>query len=312
MSGGNAAPVVGLDLGGTGLRAVAWQDGRTIASTQALTSDLGAGPVSDRVGRLAQLVTGLLPAGPGPTAVGIGASGPVDNATGVIRNQETLPWFSDFPLVAALRERLGVPVVIDNDAVTAALGEHMAGAGRNCDRMLMITLGTGIGAAMLVDGRPVRGLDGAHPEGGHLPVTADPTVCYCGLTGCWEQAASRSALQRMLRARLGEDHPGSETLRLGSETAASDPEVRRVFTEYGILVGRGLAVLHALYQPRVTVIGGSAATCLPWFAAGLNQSLRRSREYTVPTEIRPAELGDNAGAVGAAVLALAEPRGEPA
>ncbi|MFD7710535.1 ROK family protein [Streptomyces sp. NPDC059786] len=304
MNGRHTAPVVGLDLGGTGIRAVAWQDGRITASAEALSTELGAGPVHNRIEGLARLVTGLLPPGTVPAAVGVGASGPVDNAAGIIHNQDTLPWFSDFPLVDALRKRLGVPVLIDNDAVSAALGEHAAGAGRSCDRMLMITLGTGIGAAMLVDGRPVRGLDGAHPEGGHLPVGSDPTVCYCGLTGCWEQAASRSALQRMLRARLGEDHPARETLRHGSEAASGDPGVRRIFTEYGALVGRGLAALHAVYQPRVTVIGGSAASCLPLFADGLNQSLTRSAAYTVPTEIRPAELADSAGAVGAAVLAL--------
>ncbi|CAL9660302.1 hypothetical protein SUDANB145_06955 [Streptomyces sp. enrichment culture] len=87
-------------------------------------------------------------------------------AAGQVPGEDTLPWFSGFPLVASLRERLGVPVVIGNDAVSAALGEHAAGAGRRCDRMLVITLGTGVGAAMLVDGRPVRGLDGAHSEGG--------------------------------------------------------------------------------------------------------------------------------------------------
>lgn len=306
MSGhGTDGPVtVGLDLGGTGARAIAWRDGRTIASANALSAELGAGAVPERVGRLADLVTGVLPPGTSAAAVGIGASGPVDNAAGVIHNRDTLPWFSGFPLVASLRERLGVPVAIDNDAVSAALGEHAAGAGRRCDRMLMITLGTGIGAAMLVDGRPVRGLDGAHPEGGHLPVTSDPARCYCGLTGCWEQAASRGALQRMLRARLGEDHPGSETLRYGSEAAATDPAVRRIFTEYGASVGRGLAALHALHQPRITVIGGSAASCLPLFADVLVRSLARSAPYAVPSEIRPAELGDTAGAVGAAVLAL--------
>ncbi|MFJ6690546.1 ROK family protein [Streptomyces sp. NPDC091294] len=310
MSGGRpdgaAGPVaVGLDLGGTGIRGVARRDGATIASAHALSAELGAGPVPERVSRLAHLVTGLLPPGTAPAAVGIGASGPVDNSAGVIHNQDTLPWFSDFPLTTLLRARLDVPVVIDNDAVSAALGEHAAGAGRHCDRMLMITLGTGIGVAMLINGRPVRGLNGAHPEGGHLPVTADPDACYCGLTGCWEQAASRGALQRMLRGRLGDGHPPRETVGRGAEAAATDPSVRGIFHQYGLLVGRGLAALHALYQPELTVIGGSAASCLSLFAAGMNQALQRSAPFAVPTRIRPAELGDDAGAVGAAVLALA-------
>ncbi|CAL9674991.1 ROK family protein [Streptomyces sp. enrichment culture] len=315
MSGGvpgasvGAGPLtVGLDLGGTGVRGVARRDGVTIATAQGLSAELGAGIVPERVGRLADLVTGLLPPGTTPAAVGIGASGPVDKDAGVIHNQDTLPWFSDFPLTALLQARLGVPVAIDNDAVSAALGEQAAGAGQHYGRMLMITLGTGIGVAMLVDGRPVRGLNGAHPEGGHLPVTAEPDACYCGLTGCWEQAASRTALQRMLRARLGADHPLRETMNRGIAAAVTDPSVRDIFVEYGVLVGRGLAALHALYQPEVTVIGGSAAPCLPLFAEGMGRSLRRSGPFTVPTEVRSAQLGDHAGAVGAAVLALARAR----
>ncbi|WAP54000.1 ROK family protein [Streptomyces sp. S465] len=298
----SAAPSVGVDLGGTGARLVAWQDGTVLAAADALSADLGTGEVPERVDRLARVISGLLPTGVRPAAVGIGASGPVDVTAGVVHNHDTLPWFSGFPLTETLGARLSVPVVIDNDAVTAALGEHAAGAGQGCDRMLMVTLGTGIGTAMLVDGHPVRGLDGNHPEGGHLPVTDDPARCYCGLTGCWEQAASRSALQRMLAARLGDGPPGRRTLEQGVRAARTDPAVREVFTAYGTLLGRGLAALHALYQPRVTVLGGSAATCLPLFAEGMRRALRRSPEYDVPTDIRPARLGDNAGAVGAAIL----------
>lgn len=299
-----AACRVGVDLGGTGSRAICVVGDEVVHTRDVPTAELGAGAEAERVERLARLVESVVPDGAELAAVGIGASGPVDVEAGVIHNQATLPWFTGFPLTDQLGGRLGVPVGIDNDAVAAAYGEHSAGAGDQSDRLLMVTLGTGVGVAMLVDGRPVRGADGAHPEGGHIPITSDPDRCYCGLIGCFEQAASRSTLQQRLSAAMGGAPADRGLIAAGMLRAADDERVRGVFQEYAVAVGRGLAALHTLWQPRVTVLGGSAAACLPLIREDLLRQLDRSEDYRVDVELRQATLGDDAGAVGAA-LAIA-------
>ena len=220
-----------------------------------------------------------------------------------MHNVDTLAAFSDFPLVQGVKERLGVPVAIDNDAVTAAVAEHRFGAGERARRMLMITLGTGIGAALLVEGVPFRGSDNAHPEAGHIPIAGGRGRCYCGLEGCWEHVASRSALQRLLRPLLPTGTADRDVIATAA-TGAHRPEVRETFQHYGSLVGQGLAALHTMLMPDVTVIGGSAAQVFALFEGGLQPALARAPGFSVPVAIRVARMGDQAGAVGAAQIAL--------
>ncbi|OII07264.1 ROK family protein [Curtobacterium sp. MCBA15_005] len=306
----STAPVcrVGIDLGGTGSRAIGVIGGEVVAAADVPTAELGAGSEAERIDRLARLVGRVVPSDAVLSAVGIGASGPVDVHAGVIHNGATLPWFTGFPVVDQLRDRLQVPVGIDNDAVAAAFGEHVAGAGGQSDRLLMVTLGTGVGVAMLVDGQPVRGADGAHPEGGHIPITSDPERCYCGLTGCFEQSASRTTLQRRLSVAMGGVDTDRGLIDVAMTRAEEDERVHAVFRDYAVSVGRGLAALHSLWQPRVTVIGGSAAVCLPIIRDDLLRALERSEDYEVEVDLRSATLGDNAGAIGAAVTIAATAR----
>jgi len=306
----STAPVcrVGIDLGGTGSRAIGVIGDEVVAAADVPTAELGAGSEAERIDRLARLVGRVVPSGAVLSAVGIGASGPVDVHAGVIHNGATLPWFTGFPVVDQLRDRLQVPVGIDNDAVAAAFGEHVAGAGGQSDRLLMVTLGTGVGVAMLVDGQPVRGADGAHPEGGHIPITSDPERCYCGLTGCFEQSASRTTLQRRLSVAMGGVDTDRGLIDVAMTRAEEDERVHAVFRDYAVSVGRGLAALHSLWQPRVTVIGGSAAVCLPIIRDDLLRALERSEDYEVEVDLRSATLGDNAGAIGAAVTIAATAR----
>lgn len=292
---------VGVDLGGTGSRAVSVVNGELAIAKDVPSALLGAGGEDERVERLQRLIKDVVPADTDLNAVGIGASGPVDVRTRVIHNSATLPWFSGFPLVDRLERRLAAPVGIDNDAVAAAFGEYSVGAGARSNRMLMVTLGTGVGAAMLIDGRPFRGADGAHPEGGHIPIGGDSEPCYCGLTGCFEQLASRTALQKSLSVALGGVPLGKELIGNAVSEAPKNAAVRRVFFEYAGAVARGLGALHSLYQPHATVIGGSAAVCLPLIIDDLYRGLQRSPEFSVDVELRGATLGDNAGSIGAAM-----------
>lgn len=294
--------VAGLDLGGTGSRAVVLHGDEVVASRTVFTGALGEGAPEARLARLAALVADLVPPGATLGAVGIGASGPVDRDAGVIDNVDTLAAFSGFPLVAELRSRLGVPIAIDNDAVTAAVAEARIGAGRGIGRVLVVTLGTGIGAAFLVDGMPFRGPGGAHPEAGHIPIAAGGPRCYCGAEGCWEQLASRTALQALLRPLLPVGTTERDLLSAAA-ARAGEPGIRDAFNVYGALVGRGLSVLQTLYRPEITVLGGRAAAHLPVFRVGMTEALHRSPPFDTRSAVRATLLGDEAGALGAAFIA---------
>lgn len=292
----------GIDIGGTAVRVVIWGEGRVIDSLSVSTESFAAAPISERVERLAALISGLLSDRVRLVAVGIGASGPVDVGRGVIENAYTLPAFSGFPIVAALAAELDCPVFLESDAVVAAVGEHRVGAGRQAARLVMVTLGTGIGVSLLIDGEPFRGSGGAHPEGGHIPIVSRTDRCYCGITGCWEQVASRSALQACLVPLLPSGTPSALVLQNAAAAASTDSAIRNIFTAYGRLVGRGLATLQTMYMPDVVVLGGSAAAHLDLFRAGMDQELDRPADFIPAMEIRGAVLRE-AGTVGAALLA---------
>jgi glucokinase len=290
MNGPPARITVGVDLGGTGTRVVGLDaDGVVVHQHSGLTPAGAAGAVEALIGTISA-------AGPGLRGVGVGASGPVDRL-GIIRNAETLPAFSGIRLAPLISERLGVPCVIDNDAAAAAIGEHAYGAGRGSTGLLVITLGTGVGVAALISGRPFRASDGAHPEAGHVPVPGPPAPCYCGLPACWEQLASRSALDQLAdRAGLGADT-------LARQARGGDAAAARVFSIYGERVGAGLVTLLALFRPDRVVLAGGAARFLDLFSDGLHRSLDRGPKYNPRPAVVAAELGDLSGAIGAAVMA---------
>jgi glucokinase len=168
--------------------------------------------------------------------------------------------------------------------------------------MLMLTLGTGIGVALVVDGEPFRGLHGAHPEASHFPVMSDGDRCYCGIEGCWENLASRSALQRMLRPHLLSTIADREVVGQAAKYA-NEEHIREIFFNYGTLLGRGLLALQALYMPDVLVLGGGAADQCELFMPGLRASMAKSTHLVGNIEIKASALGDIAGAIGAAIAA---------
>jgi glucokinase len=191
--------------------------------------------------------------------------------------------------------------------VAAALGEYRYGAGQGAERLLLVTLGTGIGVALLEHGEPFRLGDGQHPDAGHIPVTGYSEICYCGLTGCWEQSASRLALERALEPLLeGTASPVELLTTAATRARLGDTKAKEAFIAYGREVGRGLALFHAVFGPSITVIGGTVADYLDLFEPGVNESLTRAAGYAFPVPIVRAELGSEAGAIGAAILARSE------
>ncbi|WP_347907144.1 ROK family protein [Pseudomonas grandcourensis] len=303
MSGAAEGGVrAGVDIGGTGIRVVILEDRREIGAVTLPTSSFERFERHQRSLALARHVRALVPNDKTLMSLGIGASGPVDTAAGVIENPSTLPTFSAFPLVAELSAHLQVPVRIDNDAVTAALGEFHLGAGIGSRRMLAVTLGTGVGVALLIGGQPLRTAIGAHPEGGHIPVSNSDTPCYCGVFGCWETLASRTWLQvelaRLVPGIAYEQHD----LGFYRDLCQDDSRIARLFQQYGHQVGRGLGALMSLYGPDLTVLSGSAAQLFPLYEDAVQASLVRSKGFELSTRIVKSALGDGAGAMGAALL----------
>jgi len=292
MSSPPSEVTAGVDLGGTGTRIVALdRDGVVLHQVSRPTPASSAGAVSGLVSSIAAAAAGQRLRG-----VGIGASGPVDSL-GVIRNTETLPAFSDIQITPVISERLAVPCVIDNDAVVAAVGEHACGAGRGSAGLLVVTLGTGVGVAALTGGRPFRGADGGHPEAGHIPVGNPRAPCYCGLPSCWEQLASRTALDHLT---------GNDTEALAAKARGGGVAAAQMFDTYGERVGTGLLTLLAIFRPDRVVIAGGAARFIDLFSHGLRRSLDRGPKYTPKPAVVAAELGNLSGAIGAAVMAREE------
>lgn len=279
-AGEGAAPVwAGVDLGGTGTRVVVvGADGAELAGTTVGSDVFGARPVDE----LADLVFGLVPDDTRLLGVGVGASGPVDLRTGEIRNPDTLPRFSRLDVAGGLQRRMRTPAWIDSDAVVAGLAEATWGAAAGAESVLSVTLGTGIGAAMIQGGVPVRAADGQHPEGGHIAVAGSGSPCYCGLLQCWEQVASRTALDR-LRANVG-----------GDEGA--------LWAGYAERLASGLVTLLTLYHPACVVIGGGVAQHWLLLEQPLHDALARFREFDPSRPLVASSLGERAGALGATLL----------
>jgi glucokinase len=304
MTNSDSLVEVGIDFGGTATRVVVRRGDSTVGEATVTTSEFGEGLPAERVRNLWAVVERVVPKDVTISSVGVAASGPIDLRSGVINNEDTLKWFSGFSIVDHLKRLVNVPVAIENDAMAAAIGEYHYGAGRGAERLLLLTLGTGIGVALLEKGFPFRQVDGQHPEAGHIPIFDNAIACYCGLTGCWEQSASRLALERELASHYVDVVTPIEVMKLALAHARSgDRTIQEIFTEYGRKLGRGIAVLHTVYGPSVTVIGGSVANNLDLFRLGIDESLAQASGFYLPVAIVRAELGAEAGAIGAAALA---------
>lgn len=251
--------------------------------------------------------------------VGVGAAGWVDSARSTVRFAPHLNW-RDEPLADRLQQRLGMAVTIENDANAAAWAEYRFGAGHGESRLLMLTLGTGIGGGMVFDGALERGRHGMAGEFGHMTVVPGGRFCECGNSGCWEQYASGPALRREAAASLKVGGPQSAPMRAamranGGEVtgemvttlaAAGDLVAIEVMTAVGGWLGRGLANLVAAIDPGLIVIGGGVSAAGEVLFGPTRQALASSlsgRGHRPVPLVVEASLGPSAGMIGAADLA---------
>jgi glucokinase len=304
---------IGIDVGGTRARAfLVAEDGRVLGEELA---EMPADDVEASLDTLYRLASDVAEDGR-PSAVGIGSAGMVDFDAGVIRFSPNQAW-QEVPLRDLVGERTGLPCVLDNDANAAAWGEYRFGAGRGHDDLLLVTVGTGIGGGIVSGGALVRGAHGFAAEIGHIVVEPGGPWCGCGNRGCWEQVASGRALDRAAReaavsrpdsliARLAGAQP-PEGLHVWEAARRRDRMATSILETVGRRLGEGIGGLVNVLDPSAVVVGGGVADIgdlllEPAREAYLDTVEAPDHRPAVP--ILAAALGNRAGGIGAATLAL--------
>ena len=309
---------IGVDVGGTKVAAgVVDEQGRILAKLKRSTP--AASPARTEQA-IADVVTELLAGHQDRiTAIGLGAAGFVDSARATMLFAPNLAW-RDEPLKQRVEERLGREVVVENDANASAWAEARFGAARGYRDVMLVAVGTGIGASIIIGGELYRGRWGIAGEPGHVRVVPDGRLCGCGNRGCWEQYSSGNALvaearefarrtpegaMRLLQlgGGLPEGISGPEITQAATE---GDPAALRCFQTVGGWLGQGLADLAAILDPACFVIGGGVSEAGDLLLDPARAAFERAltgRGYRPFAEIRVAQLGQDAGIVGAADLA---------
>jgi glucokinase len=243
----------------------------------------------------------------------IAAPGPLDPETGVVIEAPNLPGWRDVPLAGAIQARLGVPVRAVNDANSAAVGEFHFGAGRGVRNMVYLTVSTGIGAGVIVDGRLMEGSNGMAGEIGHMTIDMDGPRCPCGNVGCLEMLASGTAIGRIFRERLAAGGTSIVTQWTSHATGADvtraaameDPLAVEVFAEAAHALGVGVVNAVNIFNPDVVVLGGGV-TGAGDRLFGPVRAMVKERAMPVSREnarVLPVALGDDAGMCGALAIA---------
>ncbi|MCY7412740.1 MAG: ROK family glucokinase [Salinibacterium sp.] len=312
---------IGIDIGGTKIAgAVVADDGTIIAEERIATA---AGDSDGIVDAVVEMVE-RLSVGHQIAAAGVAAPGFIDVEQSTVYYAPNISWRNE-PLRQRLLDRLAIDVTIDNDANAAGWAEYRFGAGRLVSDMTMLTIGTGVGGAVISQGRLFRGGFGAGAELGHVRVVPDGLPCGCGARGCIEQYGSGRALLRManeiadvggIGLALAEARSLHGTLSgtvVGELIAGGDPGAVRALQELGHWLGQACASIGAVLDPQRFVFGGGVAVAGELLLAAVRESYRvhvPARGYHPEPEFVIAELVNNAGVVGAADLARAHARGE--
>jgi len=311
---------VGVDVGGSKVLAGVVDESGRVERT-ALRRTPGRLVAAEAVEDAIVEAVGAAADGEPVGAVGVAAAGFVDRDGSRVAFAPHLPWRGE-DVRGRLEQRLERPVLLDNDATCAAYAEATYGAGRGAESLLLVTLGTGIGGGLVVDGRVWRGHHGMAGEFGHMQVVPDGQACECGRRGCWEQYSSGNALVRVAAASLGSEptvlaelcdgDPARLTGPMVTEAAASgDLVARAAFASVGRWLGVGLANLVAAFDPELLVVGGGVAAAGERLLSPAREALEVSLVGAGHREVPPlaaAALGPEAGLVGAAALAAAAHR----
>jgi glucokinase len=295
--------VIAIDIGGTSLKCAVVDvatGGIQHSERHPTGADLGSAHVSGTIVEVAAALADKARSdGLRPVAVGLVSPGVIDETDGVIKWSANID-FRNVPLRDLVGDRLDVPAVLAHDVRAGALAEARLGAGRGGERVWFLAIGTGIAGAYVRDGRTDSGAHGAAGEIGHVVVRPGGVLCTCGQHGCVETLASASNIARRYAERTGEKISAADVVsRIGDDTAAAG-----VWADAIDALADGLRIGITLYDPDVIVLGGGLAEAREALLGPLGSSVRdRLTFQTMPSLVR-AELGDEAGCLGAAQLAI--------
>jgi len=312
--------LIGVDLGGTNIRVAGVSlRGEVFHRRKASTErECGKDAVIENLIRMVRrALEREKKDGRKPIALGVGVPGVILVRRGIIVSSPNLPDWLNVPLKKIIGKEFALPVVVENDANAAAFGEQWVGAGKGANSLICLTLGTGVGGGIILDGKVWHGEDGMAAEVGHTTVNPDGPQCQCGNTGCLEVYASATGIVREARRRLKREDsllqknfPGRED-RFRAEDVfraakRGDRVSLKVIGQMGRYLGIGIANLVNLFNPDMVVLSGGVTAAWNDFIEITREEIR-TRAFVIPREratIRKAKLGDNAGLIGAAGVAL--------
>ncbi len=291
---------LGIDLGGTQVRAAIVDSEGKILRRAAQLTDVAGGPqaiVAQMLLLAAEVIGGNRAR---VKAAGVSSPGPLDSDTGVVLELPTLPGWMNFPLRQTLSEKLQMPVTLENDGIAAANGEWKFGAGRGLKHLVYVTVSTGIGGGVVVDNHLMRGRRGMAGHVGHMSIAEDGPLCGCGNPGCFEALASGTAFNKVAKS-LG--YPNAKAM--AQAARGGEQKALAAVHREAILLGWGFSSLLHLYSPEKLVVGGGVSSAFDLMLPIIKVEIqRRAMPAFRSVEIVTAELGDNAGLVGAASLAM--------
>lgn len=294
--------VIGIDLGGTKIAAGVFADGAIRSKTTVPTPEAGGQAVVEAMASAAR--SAMEAAGGRAKAIGLGTPGPLDFKQGIIKFAPNIAGFTNFPIQKLLEEASGLPVYVENDANAAALAEHFLGAARGAESSLFVTVSTGVGGGFVWGNRVLRGAHGQGGEVGHITVLPCGPSCGCGLEGCLEALATGPAMERMAQAVYKRE---VGTRELFARFQAGEAKAKRIVLQAAHYVGIGLASLVKAYDPEVIVLGGGIAlNAGQAYLDEVHATYEHYLEGWIAPPLRLAELGSEAGLLGAALTAAVE------
>jgi glucokinase len=285
--------VIGIDLGGTAIKLGRFLEDGTCLETISLTTPQPANP--EAVVKAISQGVQQLNLNRTCKAIGLGMPGPTDKARRIARKSINLPGWDDVPVADWLEAQTGLPTVLENDANCAAIGEAWLGAGKAFTDFILLTLGTGVGGGIFLDGKLFTGRDGAAGELGLITLNPDGYPCRSGNQGSLEQYSSIGSIQR---------RTGQEPAAMGRLAQAGDLAALEFWQDYGRVLGAGLASLVYVLTPEAIIIGGGISASCEFFLPSTLAEIKRRvvSPSRVGLQLLPAELGNQAGMLGAAKL----------
>jgi glucokinase len=309
--------IVAVDFGGTHIRTAYFPTPSPQPESQSKIQTRAEEGVDAVLSHLIAEIEALLPAARNDVRIGVGAPGPLDPFSGIILDTPNLPGWVNVPIRDKLSAHFKCPVSLGNDANVAALGEWRFGAGSGKDNLIYLTISTGIGGGVITDGKLLLGAKGLGGELGHMVVDMDGPICSCGHTGHLEAFAAGPAIARRALEQIRDGRDSSLSKRVassgelsardvGDAAIAGDPLAVEIVEDTGFILGKHMASLSHAFNPEIFIIGGGVSQIGAILFDSIKQALHESLihpAYQKELDVVPAALGDDAGLVGAMVLA---------